>query len=70
MLKCWAFISIVLIATPASANEPSPWFGSAASAPEQISLVQATVTTASLTKPVECPIEGCKTAKNLGKQPE
>jgi hypothetical protein len=80
MILRTAFMGMIMFATPTFANDLSPWFGSEASPPEQVSFApstteqsvpaQVSVTTASLSAPLVCPIEGCKTAENLGKQPK
>lgn len=73
MLKILAGISFMVLAASAEAKDQSPWFGSDAAAPEQISLLSdATVLSASdvvsAIDKLPCPIEGCPLSKKLGKE--
>lgn len=72
-------IALVLIAalnSTAHAETQVPWFGSAASAPEQVRFARSTeqlidsaeISAAKIT--IACPIEGCPLDAKLVKQPE
>lgn len=73
MLKFLVCVSFVLAVASAEAKDTSPWFGSEANPPEQISLAsnsdQFSVDAAvSSVDPDSCLLEGCPLPKNLGKE--
>jgi hypothetical protein len=71
-LRC-AMIGLVLLTTPAFAEDISPWFGSEATQAEQISLNSQSESTivpveeATLNTPEQCANEGCPATANLAK---
>jgi hypothetical protein len=76
-LRC-AMIGLVLLTTPAFAEDISPWFGSEATQAEQISLISqsesslaesslAPIEEASLSISEQCANEGCPATTNLAK---
>jgi hypothetical protein len=71
-LRC-AMIGLVLLTTPAFAEDISPWFGSEATQAEQISLISqsesslAPIEEATLSISEQCANEGCPATTNLAK---
>ncbi len=76
MRLCVALFFFAGLSSSSYAETSSPWFGSEASAPAQISFVSNTqqliVSDEVLTEKIAmiCPIEGCPTDANFGKLPK
>lgn len=76
MRLCVAFIIVLGLNTTTQAETLSPWFGSEASAPIQLGFANSDPLTVDSTQvsaadvKIICPIEGCPTEVNFGKQPE